>query len=125
MLGSSKLGVRSESVLAVGYYTDTDGLGRAVPGSAWYYCPLPLPFLRGLDLAVFSAEAVANNEVAIDEVGRGKSGYGGKLFDITGRSSAEVNFDAVPSVGRLSCFGENDLLDGVEPVISRETERAG
>ena len=125
MLGSSELRVCGESVLAVGYYTDSDGLGGAVPGSAWYHCPLPLPFLRGLDLAVFSAEAVANNEVAIDEVGRGKPGYRGKLVDITGRSSAEVNLDAVPSVGRLSCFGENDLFDGVESIISRETERAG
>ena len=56
---------------AVGNDADAYGLGWAAPGPAGRDGPLPLPVLRGKDLAVASAGAVADDEVTIEVLGFG------------------------------------------------------
>ena len=79
--------------------------------------PLLLPFFGGLDLAVAAAEAVAEDEVAVDVVGACQTGDGSELVDIACLCGAIVNLDTFPSAGRLCYAGRDRLLYGVKPII--------
>jgi len=105
---------------AVSYNADADSLAAVVPGSAWYDWPLSLPFFAWLYLAIVTAQAVANNKVAVDILGIGQATQRGQLFDVTGLGAAIVNFNAAPVARELGGSRENNFFDRTETVISRK-----
>jgi hypothetical protein len=47
-----------------------------------------------------------------------------KLFDVTGPGAAEVNFNAVPTLGGLDITGRNCPFYGVKTVVAGKAKRA-
>jgi len=108
----------------IGYNADADSLTAAVPGSPRYDGPLSLPFFGWLYLAVASAEAVADNKVAVDVLWTGQATERGQLFDVSGLGGTIVDFDAVPTMWGLGSLRRNSFFDGVKTIITREAKWA-
>jgi hypothetical protein len=83
---------------------------------------LSLPFPGRLYLAVVAAEAVADNEMAVNILGTGQAAERGQLLYIAGFGAAAVNFNIVPAAVRLDGFRENGFFYGVKLIVTRQTK---
>jgi hypothetical protein len=114
------LEVGGTSGFAISNNANADSLAGSIPRSARHNRPLSLPLFGWLYLAIFPAEAVANNKVAVDILGTGQAAQRSQLFYVTGLGATIVNFNATPAAGELSGSRENSFFDRIETVIARK-----
>ncbi len=79
---------------------------------------LPAPSVGGLDEAVATTEAIADDKVTIEVFRVSQACERGELFDVSCVSSAVKDFDAVPMSERLRESGEDGFFDGVEAIVA-------